>query len=358
MFPAPDYDIPTSRENAVSATNRQTTKEETILSLLFLAFLVAIFLVILSVQSRFNPAVENFAPKNIGTEASNTNEPADNLSIPLSAGIKTMSPPESFTPDTLSNKINGKAELYLSAGFVQLQAQRFRPIDDPEAWFEVFVYDMGTPSNAFAVYSTQRRKDVEKLPLAQHAYRTASALFFITGRHYVEMIAATRGEAVPPMLIALAKEYLGHVQEDGQTEADASDPKSVFPTEGLIADSIALIAKDAFGFSRLDQVYTAQYRGPDMEMSLFISLRPSSKEAKTLAEAYRDFLIQFGGTEVTGPESSPLAGLFIIRIMDAHELIFSRGPYLAGVHMADDIAAAGKLAVKMDRKLAEMGIAK
>ena len=42
--------------------------------------------------------------------------------------------------------------------------------------------------------------------------------------------------------------------------------------------------------------------------------------------------------------------------MDAYELIFSRGPYLAGVHMAEDIAAAESLAAKMDQKLANMGV--
>jgi len=355
MFPTPDYDDPSFQENAVPSTTRRATKAETILSLSILAFLVAIVLIILSVQNRFNPAVVNFAPKTIGATAQ---DPADDLSIPLPDGIEAMSPAESFTPETLSDKINGKAELYLSAGFVRLQTRRYRPSADPEQWFEIFIYDMGKPASAFAVYSTQRRKDVEKVPLAQHAYRTANALFFITGQYYVEMIAATRGEAVPPMLIAFAEKYLDYVQEDSQTEADTSDPKSMFPKEGLIADSIALIAKDAFGFSRLDQVYTAQYHGPDMEMNLFVSLRPSSKEAQTLAGAYRDFLIQFGGTEVAAPELSPLEGLFTIRIMGAHELVFSRGPYLAGVHMAEDLDAAGQLTAKMDRKLADMGVAR
>ena len=130
----------------------------------------------------------------------------------------------------------------------------------------------------------------------------------------------------------------------------------MFPKDGLIADSIALIAKDAFGFSSLDQVYTAQYHVVDTEMSLFVSLRPSPKEAKALAEAYRDFLIQFGGTEMAAPGSSPVEGLLTVSIMDAYELIFPRGPYLAGVHMAEDIAAAEQLAAKMDQKLADMGV--
>jgi len=343
-------------ETNVPSSSRRVTKTETILSLSILALLIIISMVILSAQNRFNPAVENYSPKNIGAGAPDAIAPTDDLAIPLPTGIEAMSPAENFTPDTLSNKINGKAELYLSAGFVQLHTQRFRPVDDPGVWFEVFIYDMGKPTNAFAVYSTQRRKSVEKVALVEHAYRTANALFFITGHYYVEMIAATPGDTVPSMLIAFAENYLEHIQEDGPSEAETSDPKSVFPKEGLITDSVALIAKDAFGFSGLDQVYTAQYNAPDTEISLFVSLRPSPKEAKALAEAYRDFLIQFGGTEMAATGSSPVEGLLAISIMDSYELIFSRGPYLAGVHMAEDIAHAEPLAAKMDQKLANMGV--
>lgn len=358
MLPSPDYGNLSFQENAVSATNHRTTTPEAILSLLILAFLVAIVLVILSVQSRFNPAVINFTPENIQVKTSDTNKTSGDLSIPLPVGIETMSFMENFSPETLSDKINGKAELYLSAGFVGLQTQRYRSSTDPEQWFEVFIYDMGKPDNAFAVYSTQRRQDVEKLHLANDAYRTGNALFFITGQHYVEIIAATQNETITSMLITFAENYLDHIQPDGRAQTDASDPKGVFPSEGQDADSIALIAKDAFGFSGLDQVYTAQYHWLDAEISLFISLRSSPKEAKTLAGAYRDFLVQFGGTVLAAPESSPVEGLVTVGIMDAYELIFFRGPYLTGVHMADDIVVAGKLAVKMDRKLAEMGIAK
>ena len=51
------------------------------------------------------------------------------------------------------------------------------------------------------------------MPLVQHAYRTANALFFITGHYYVEMIAATPSDTVPPMLIAFAENYLGMSKE-------------------------------------------------------------------------------------------------------------------------------------------------
>ncbi len=316
-----------------------------------LGFLVALGFVFFSVQNRFNPAVLNFAPETDHVQTAPTDVPTDNVSIPLPAGIKEMSPAESFDPATLSNKINGKAELYLSAGFVRLNTQRFKPADDSSTWFEVFIYDMGKPSNAFAVYSSQRRQDVEKLSLTQHAYGTANALFFATGRHYVEIIAATSGEAVTSMLTVFAENFLDSVEGEAEGQGEAAGPEQVFPTEDLVADSITLIAKDAFGFDRLDQVYTAKYSGMKTETTLFVSLRSSPKAAEILATAYRDFLIEFGGSEMAKPEGFAREGFFAIDIMDAYEVVFSHGPYLAGVHMAEDKDSANRLATLLDRQI-------
>lgn len=337
----------------MSATTPRTKKAETYLSLAILGFLVALGFVFFSVQNRFNPAVLNFAPENDHVQTAPGDVPTKNVSIPLPAGINVMSPAESFDPATLSNKINGKAELYLSAGFVRLNTQRFKPADDSSTWFEAFIYDMGKPSNAFAVYSSQRRQDVEKLSLTQHAYGTANALFFATGRHYVEIIAATSGEAATSMLTAFAEHFLDSVEGEGEGQGEAAGPEQVFPTEDLEADSITLIAKDAFGFDRLDQVYTAKYSGQSSgtKTTLFVSLRSSPKAAEMLATAYRDFLIEFGGSETAKPEGFAREGFFAIDIMDVYEVVFSHGPYLAGVHMSEDKDVANRLATLLDRHI-------
>ena len=62
---------------------------------------------------------------------------------PLPQGLKPLTAPETFKADTLSDKIDGKAELYLSAGFNRLFSQRFRDEKASDLWIEAFVYDMG-----------------------------------------------------------------------------------------------------------------------------------------------------------------------------------------------------------------------
>jgi hypothetical protein len=78
-----------------------------------LCLLAAVAMGFLAAQSRFNPAVT--ARQTIAAAPS---EPTGlDLATLAPPGIEPLSPPEQFNPETLSDKINGKAELYFSAGF-------------------------------------------------------------------------------------------------------------------------------------------------------------------------------------------------------------------------------------------------
>jgi len=140
---------------------RKVSSVEHLLSSAIIGLLIVIALSLYLVQGRMNPSVINLAPAGNESGRLPLAGTADSPIIPIPSGLRAMSAPEIFKPDTLSDKINGKAELYLSAGFVELRTQRFQQADDEVAWFELFLYDMGTPSNAFAVFSVQRRRDVE-----------------------------------------------------------------------------------------------------------------------------------------------------------------------------------------------------
>ena len=118
--------------------------------------------------------------------------------------------PESFDAQNLSDKINGKAELYLSAGFVGLNSQRFKDKKDASLWIEAYLYDMGNGQNAFSVFSAQRREGAAKLDLAQYAYRTSNARFLVHGRFYIEIIASEATERAFNPVKLLAENFIGN----------------------------------------------------------------------------------------------------------------------------------------------------
>ena len=159
--------------------DKNTSPRQKFLSMVILSILMVIGVGIFITQFRFNPGV---LKKDVLLQASNKDKPSPQLVsnayfVPLPEGLQPLTESEIFDARNLSDKIDGKAELYLSSGFTRLVSQRFRDERQADLWVEAFVYDMGNNQNAFSVFSAQRREDAESLGLTQHAYRTSNALF-------------------------------------------------------------------------------------------------------------------------------------------------------------------------------------
>jgi hypothetical protein len=267
----------------------------------------------------------------------------------LPEGIKPLGATEIFDARNLSDKINGKAELYLSAGFTGLVSQRFMDNRTTDLWMEVFVYDMGNSQNAFSVFSAQRRKDVATLGLTPYGYRTSNAVFLIHGRYYVEIIASKGSEDALEPLTIMAETFIRN------TPAEAAKVKEtiLFPKEKLVKDSIVLISSDAFGFDGYKMIYTAEYEFDDHRLMAYLSHRSSPKEAKELASNYAKFLLAFGGQDIKAELSIKDARL--IKIVDTYEIVFFHDSYLAGVREAATIDQGKLSAARLYNRLHEVG---
>ena len=329
----------------------KTTSKQTFLSLVILGILVVISVGVYRAQFNHNPAVKQMAP---------VLRAADNILVapPASAekslifpppGQSPLSPPETFDATTLSDKINGKAELYLSAGFVQLHSQRFKDETAGDVWMEVFVYDMQTPQNAFSVFSAQRRDDARALDVAQYAYQTPNALFFVHGPFYVEVVASDISETIIQPMLAFAETFIAKHPIQDQTIGE----KELFPEEGLIQTSIALVSADAFGYDRFDQIFTATYNLQDSEFMAYYSRRKTTPEAEELASSYRDFLISFGGETVESDPSIKTAKA--IYILESYEMGVGHCSDWAGVLVSADQQTAQELALKLFNRIKEAG---
>jgi len=258
--------------------------------------------------------------------------------------MAVLAPREVFGPENLSEKIDGKAELYLSAGFLGLRSQRFAEAGKPEHWLELFVYDMGNRRNAFSVFRTQRRADAREAAFSSFAYQTENALFFQQGQYYVEIIAASAQMAEE--MVAIAERFI----REHPAGADGMSEVALFPRDALVPGSIALLAENVFGFDRLNNTFVARYNLSGTELTAFLAHRESAQEAQELATAYHQFLLENGGgnaaLEVTIPDA------YLLQVFDTFELVFVHENYLAGVHEADSRALAEELALSLKKALA------
>jgi len=336
-------------EDTVIQEDKNTSRQQTFLSMVILSILMVIAVSIVITQYHFNPAV---LKTDALLQASNKDKPSPQLVsntyfVPLPEGIQPLTESEMFDARNLSDKIDGKAELYLSAGFTRLVSQRFRDERTPDLWMEAFVYDMGNSQNAFSVFSAQRRQDAESLALAQYAYRTPNALFLTHGRYYLEIIASKVSGQMPLPLKMMAETFIRNTP----VEAAVINETVLFPKQKLVENSITLISANAFGYDGFDKIYTAEYKVEDSRLTAYLSHRKTPREAKKMALAYTQFLLAYGGQNIE--TQLPIKGARLIEILDTFEIVFFHGSYLAGIREAATIDEAKMLAIELYHRIKE-----
>ena len=237
--------------------------------------------------------------------------------LPVPENLVAMGPVERYDGETLSDKIDGRAELYLQAGLVSMTARRWARSNDPDSWLELMVYTMASPEAAYAVFSGQRRTGAQPLMLGRDSYLAENAGFLVEGSVYVEAVASRTGlEETIRSALALF---------DRPSDEPGAEPSelALLPALHQVAGSTALLAEDAFGFDRFDGVYATAYSNGIGNGLLFISRRSSAEEAEGLARAYRDFVLENGGEAM----EAPVLGWF-----GRYEAVSSHGAWLVGVH--------------------------
>jgi hypothetical protein len=326
---------------------------ETIISVSILFLLLIIGASIFFKQSYFDKNYFNITAVQTGQAGANatSSTPESKTSLQITivppSEFSPMSDQENFDEITLSDKIDGKADGYIQAGFVRLATQRFSKQSDQSQWFEFYLYDMGDPRNAFSVYSSQKREGVTPQDFTRFAYSTDNAVFFAFGRYYIEIISAIQDMDFIKSLIAMSKEFIAR-QPAGNVELPELN---YLPAENLDSGSISLISKNGFGYDKFDNIITATYRVQGKKITAFLSIRDTRENAETLAKGYDATLSEFIGTDRLKSEFNNIPGLVIANVFDEYEMVFVKGNIIAGIHSAPDKKLGEEIAEKLYNKI-------
>lgn len=321
-----------------TGVNTKLKRTETRLSIALLAILVLVGTGVYQRQFEFNPAVLAIRPE-FRQDRLSAESNRKILIDATGSGITPFSPPERFGPDSLYEKINGRADLYLASGFVSLQTQRFAMADTPDRWVEVFVYDMATPENAFSVFSMQRRTGDQVENKTASAYHTENAMFMTHGRFYLEFIGTTAAAEEKQIRESLSRRFMAEHDLGPQPSFSG---KALFPEKEFETGSFQLIASNAFGHESLDQVYTGDFLTDGARLTAFVSVRENTEEASILVENYQQALLSYGATAME--TATGIDGAALLQVFDTYEIIFNRGKFFAGVHEAQHLEKAIRLA--------------
>lgn len=335
----------------MSSKTQRSRLLETAISIAILTVLALVIAAVLIKQSHYSLSRYGFE---LGAEQANASaKPAIPISFDkLTAdGFQPLSTPQTYTTETLYEKIDGKAPLYTEAGFKILYTQRYVSSTTADLWAEIYLYDMAEPANAFSVFSIQRRPDVQPIEgvTPYLGYRTTNSLFFCHGRYYIEFIGAAESAALLDAMVKIAENLRNSIAVSAQPSVPELEILTA-KDSGFVEGSSGFYITNAFSFAKFDNIYTAKFLSGSSEVTVFLSKRSSPQQAKDLADQYSSFMIENGATAAS--QKDPAAD--ILDFYGDSEIVFSVDSFLAGVHAAADPNSAKNAADHLKNKINEV----
>jgi hypothetical protein len=195
-----------------------------------------------------------------------------------------------YSASNLYMYINGAADAFLQYDFEALIHQEFKGGEDEVT---VDIYDMGTPLNAFGIYSAERSPQNSYLEIGAQGYRDQFILNFLQDRYYVKL-SAFADEQITPELLQKTAQALSRRIEGEKT---LPQPLALFPQEKRVPYSEKYVTKSPLGYDFLAPAWTAQYRFGEEESTLVLSAAGTPEEAAARVEKMKAFIGKSGTVE-------------------------------------------------------------
>ena len=256
-------------------------------------------------------------------------------------GWQVLGGVEQFPPANLYEKINGRAEQYISYDVVSLSYLGLAT--EKNLFLDVYVYDMGTPERAFGIYSVERDPEADPVELGRRGYISGASLFLWHGNYYVQVLASDTNDDLRASARRLAENLLAALPDAGSRVPGLLS----LPPTGMVANSEKFYAKNALGLGFLTHTWSAEYQLEDTRVTLFLSVQPDAEGAERVLAGYRAYLSDFGAriTESQGPAG---AGVAIFGDMDGYyDVVLARGTRVAGAALLEDRDVATRLAAQL-----------
>lgn len=331
-----------AEQNSPKPDSKKFSLEYTI-SILILAVIIFVGIGILIEQSKYDLKKYGLIPEKENTVKNVEMTEKIDTDIIAPAGFSSFSKPFEYNSQTLYEKINGKAPMYLSSGFRRLFTRRYMSVKDNQSWIEIYLYDMGTVKNAFSVYSRQMRTGASLAENIQYSYTTENAEIMVRDKYYIEIIGS---KVDPDLKIAVSGAAMNIRAQIGP---GAEIPELLLLNDvDLVKGSEKYYIRGAFGFEEFENVFSARYRFEGEKVTVFISGPFSRQRLENLISGYRAFLINEGSRDEKN--NSLIPGLILLDFDGYFYVMFRYGEYMVGVHEAD----SKELALKLSEKLADI----
>jgi RNA binding exosome subunit len=195
-----------------------------------------------------------------------------------------------FTAENLYEKIDGRAEFYLAYDMVEMTFAGFENPNDDSQFIDISVYDMGAPTRAFGVFSSERSHEGMVLKLGRDAYRSGANCYIWKGKYYIQVISSDITDELARISLDLARRTTDLVADSGETVWGLN----ALPQQDRVAGSERYFLVDAMGLDFMRNTYMAEYRTRGTIVSVFLSQFDSLEEARKAMTRYFEHASRYG----------------------------------------------------------------
>jgi hypothetical protein len=255
-------------------------------------------------------------------------------------GWKCEGKPRHFSPQTLYEQIDGEAELYISYGFRELASLLYYWVSPEDTFFVVDLYDMGSPLNAFGLYSNFRHPQYQFQDVGAEAFVSDYGMKFYKGNYLVEIKTSDLSERCRRAVFVVAKEIARRIPEP------RSSPEllSLLPTENQVPRTLRYVQREMLNQGFLPGGLEARYSVDGGEATGFAIVFASPDAAKQGFGQLKEFYA-VSGRGFINAELPGLASFAALTAYHGTALVFLAGDKVGGVQDLTD-AAEGKALVQ------------
>jgi hypothetical protein len=195
-----------------------------------------------------------------------------------------------YRADNLYTYINGEAEMFMPFGFQALDTALYVKTDNPGVGIAADVYEMGSPLDAFGIYSYYRDPEAEDARVGSEGFVDESQLMFYKDRYFVRLSASGRSNPDKTFFIGCAEAIAEKIS------GDSSRPKeiSILQVPGITPRTDRYAALSVMGYPFFKRGLTAEALIDGRLAKAFIIIAESEQAAGKSLDNYSTYLKEKG----------------------------------------------------------------
>ncbi|MBT8371298.1 MAG: hypothetical protein KJO34_10075, partial [Deltaproteobacteria bacterium] len=245
----------------------------------------------------------------------------------------------------LYEQINGRASFFLAYDMIRMTYVSFTPGAEAAKFINLSIYDMGTPTNAFGVFSAERSQEESPLNLGRAGYRSNANYFIWKGQYYIQIISSEVTNEFKRIGMHLARKLTDFLLDSGEQVWGLA----ALPLTDRIPESIQYFKVDAMGLDFMRNTYTATYRKGNTLVTVFLSQQDSVESALTVVGRYAKYANKYG--KGIDRLKDGKVELVACDMGGSYDVVFHKGRLIGGVTAVEDPGLAIRVAIEMWQQL-------